>query len=720
MRTALAIIGLAALMIVPLTSGGEEIAVTDEAVLSRLPAEEMARLVSRGDIRRDSPPTAGQDWIPLYQGNGRMGCCFGPWGLHVSPAESPSYTLRGVTALMHMQHRTRGKFNADYLLPLATVYWEQSPQEVGEYTQHQSFYDGTIRTHYRTNDYAVTIESWVDPVHRNTMGFRIETEGDCPAIVVAPLRTLSIHYDQQLEQTFTAALTGGIWQATVRCLEARSDIQIRSTAPVTQVDEGARIELKPGRTDLLIVVNDDEDVRGEKSLEDTRRWWHSTWEDSGWMDISDDTVQQVWIRSLAYIFSTYNDDGLGDPAPMGFAGNDWPFPFPFDNSCQHPILLAMGRLDIARKWVEYWHSQLDGLRHYTQHVWQRKGIGFPHVYPYGPFEGYHDPRAPNKYYYPLYNSGIMLRMATQTASMVNEEEWKGKHVEPLIAEAALFYLDMAEKKSDGKWHFSTTPSIGLDEHGGVNQPDYVCTLFAAEYAFQQAVAHGLDHEGRYAAILRDGIAYESLLNPERTYYLANAGTGARDSGHQKHPDQLFPLVHFPLGPQVDSPTRFIYTHRYDLTADANRANFAGHTLGEFILASARMHDAAGWRKDWAQIQPGKIADPDWIQFYESSKNHAVFYVTSHGLFAQAILETVVSTWWGELDIAACVPWQGRVRFGNIRTPLGVTVSGSLIDGKGQAQVEAWKDTSFPFQGRTISLRRGERMTLDVQADPRGE
>ena len=34
---------------------------------------------------RIRPPRAGEQWLPLYQGNGRLGGCFGPWGLHAHP-----------------------------------------------------------------------------------------------------------------------------------------------------------------------------------------------------------------------------------------------------------------------------------------------------------------------------------------------------------------------------------------------------------------------------------------------------------------------------------------------------------------------------------------------------------------------------------------------------------------------------------------------------------
>ena len=137
------------------------------------------------------------------------------------------------------------------------------------------------------------------------------------------------------------------------------------------------------------------------------------------------------------------------------------------------------------------------------------------------------------------------------------------------------------------------PSIGLDEGGGVNQPDYLCTLVSAEYAFRRAIEYGLDPDGRMATMLRDGLAYKALLS-DRGLYFSNRGSGAKDFSHQKHPDQLGALVHLPLGPQADEPTRRSHELRYEITAGADKPIFIGHTGGEFILSSTRMQDAAAW------------------------------------------------------------------------------------------------------------------------------
>jgi hypothetical protein len=647
--------------------------------------------------------------MPLYQGNGRFGTCFGPWGLHSTPAKD-DYTLRGAACFTHLKHWVRGKFNADYLLPVGSIAWEKDPQNVDEYRQYQSFYDGTVRTQFRTKDYGVDMLSWFDPERRDVLGLRIDVQGKCPAILFAPFapeKPFKYKYGQKLQQSFSAKIVNGVWEAVLQCGERKTSLKVSSNAVLEVVPQGVKMTLKPGRNEILLTVGADSADSAKQSLDTTVAWWHALWQNSGWLDLPDDTAQKVWVRSLAYINCSHNDDGIGCSPPCGLAGNGWQFPFPFDSGCRQPLLLWTGRVEVAKAWLEYWRSRADGLTAYTQRIWHKSGLMLPHVFPYGPAEDYHVPTPPNHMYYPVYNAGHLARIAHQTAIMVNDPKWTREVAVPLIDGVARFYLDFAKKGDDGLWHFTIAPSIGLDEAGSNDQPDYFCTLVSAEYAFRCAIAHGLDGDGRMQTILNEGIAYKSLLAPQGVY-LGNAGKGLKEFGKQKHPDQFAALVHLPLGHEADSPTQRSYQLRYEITADAKTPIFRGHTGGEFLLASTRMHDAAGWRQDWSQFLPAKYCDPDWIQLNESSGDDGrPFYVTTHGLVAQAILETVVSTWRDRLDVAACVPWQGNVRFGNIRTLLGVTVSGEVNNGHGQFELKAWKDTSLPVHGRTVALEKGE-------------
>ena len=674
----------------------------------------IGNIVSRGDIQRKYiPGAASGPWVSLYQGNGRFGSCFGPWGLHDTSGQKRDYDIQGSKAFSHIQHYIRGKFNADYLLPVATISWEAEPQDVKDYEQYQSFYDGTVTTRFATPEYSLTIMSWFDQAQRDIVGFQIDAQGDCPAVIISTPRLIDVHYGQQIAPSVDEQLEKDLWQASIRSHNACTIVKVRSDAQPEQLKEGLKLSLKQGRNNILMAVNGDLNVSADRSIRQTKKWWHRTWKNGGWLDLPDDITQKVWVRSLAYTLYSHNDDGFGCSPPTGMAGNGWPFPFPFDSSCRHMLLLMTGQTESARKWIEFWYSRLDGLKEYTKRLYNdNEGVLLPHVFPYGSAADYHEPEAPNHYYYPVYNSAIMSRLADQTAVMVNDTHWTKTYAEPLIHEAAKFYLSHLKKGDDGLWHLHIIPSISLDEAGDINKPDYVSGLISAQYALQTAIRYGLDGDQRMQSILRDGLAYEPLL-AENGMYHNHFGFSQKDLGKLKHPDQLFPLVHTPLAPRLDAPHRRAHELRYEITDGAKLPRFLGHTLGEFILASARIQDAEAWRKDWSMLRLAKYTDPEFIQIYESSGSNLAYYVTTHGLFAQAILETTVSTWWDELDLGACIPWKGSVRFGNIRTLLGVTADGEITEGPGQATLRAWKDTSFKYEGKVITLKKGGKITVDI-------
>jgi len=136
--------------------------------------------------------------VSLYQGNGRWGCSYGALGLHDHPDEINKY---GKTQWMHAQHFVRAKFNADYLLPLAKIYWEKTPENINNYTQHQSFYDGTICTQFESGGNKIKTATWFDPVDRDVAGIKIELNGTTSDIILDPFSEMIVHYQQNLVQT---------------------------------------------------------------------------------------------------------------------------------------------------------------------------------------------------------------------------------------------------------------------------------------------------------------------------------------------------------------------------------------------------------------------------------------------------------------------------------------------------------------------------------------
>lgn len=690
----------------------------------------LANLIREADIVTDTyTPTPA---VGRYQGNGRFGAVYSHLGLHAHPQDQTAFDLHGRTQFTHIRHWGRFAFHshrmkadttADYLLPLARIYWERPPAAVTSYSQRQDFFRGMLETAFATSDdTTVAVTSWFDPVQRDLAGLRFRVTGTpSPVILAIPTGFVpySYGYDKAARQSFAAAEEEGQWRITATCESstppAVSRLYLRTNARVDPCPEGLQLRLQAGDNHLFVSYGQPVSDRDLAESENrTERHWQATWETSGFVELPERQSHLVWVRSLAYILSSFNDDGLGFVSTNGLTGNMFPFNFAQDLFYVHGVLLATGHVSVAKAWIERFHSMIEGMRAYAKRLWPEvEGIYPPWELPYGEIEGYHTPSVPIFFCYEPHNAGYLSRMAHDTAVAVDDPAWTARYAAPLIREVARFFRSHCQKEADGLWHLHLVPAIGQDEAGGKNQKDYLCSHFAAKFSFQKAVEHGLDDDGTYRRILDEGLAFGCLLSP-RGFLYASAGAGEKDFGNQKHPVQLNGLAYLPVEPQPQSTDRVAYQLRYDTTARAKEPFFFGWTLGEFLLASSHLGDAAGWRKDWENLVPSRYTDPDLVQIYETSgATVQSFYITTHGLVAQSLLHNVISDYWGRLEIAPCRVYRGRIRFSRIRSQLGVLVSGEIQAGTARLDLEAWKDCRLRIQAIEWQLRRGEQRQIEI-------
>ncbi len=665
--------------------------------------------ISSADIIRTTPPETAA--IHLYQGNGRFGCLYGPLGLHVNPA-APTFFKYGIPHYLHLQHFARAKFGMDYLLPLASLYWDEQPKKIVEYNQHQSFYDGTITTCFADGENHVKVITWFDPLQRDLGGIKIIVKGNAPMMVLDPFRKLDVHYRQELYQTSSIRINADLVRVDLSCLNASSTLFMKTNAKVIAADGRLRIILEEGENSILLSVQTEPKVALNTSLSRTVAWWHEKWNKTACLLLPDPDAQKMWVRTMAYLFYSHNEDKKGIAPPMGLTGQGWPFAFPGDVTFLPPVLLASGNLAIPRSWVEYLAERLVDMKKVSKRLYGVDGLSLPATIPYAGFAGYYEPTPPTKNHYSINISGLLARMADETAAFVNDERWKKKYAAPIIRETAIFYRNISKKEADGFWHLFVSPSTGLDENGSFNQKDYLCALFSAQYCFQKAVEYGLDRDGLYRQILQDGLAFPTLLN-ERGYYYTNQGAKSEKAGMQKHPVQLNPLALLPLYPQITGPTAIAYERRYNITINAEQPHFAGWTLAEFLLSGSRMGDSDGWKTDWGNLIRSDLADSHWIQLYESSGNNRTFYITTMAMIAQSLICNLVDDWFGRLDIARCNPWQGKILFKNMYSRLGIIISGEIDPHSAALLLTAWKDCDFEAHGSRIKMKKGETRTMNL-------
>jgi hypothetical protein len=94
-------------------------------------------------------------------------------------------------------------------------------------------------------------------------------------------------------------------------------------------------------------------------------------------------------------------------------------------------------------------------------------------------------------------------------------------------------------------------------------------------------------------------------------------------------------------------------------------------------------------------------DKNWIQIYESSGSvQNPYYVTSHGLYLQALSDALVSDYFGMTEIGSACPaaWE-EVNFANLRTSGGKILSGERIGGRWEVEtVDTRAEDSLPATG----------------------
>ena len=690
------------------------------AVLCGCKEDNLELLVRRGNVVRTELPAADDEG--LYLGNGRFGAALSSLGLTKKPLSHLQYWGR----FAFTSAREKTPTTADYILPGLILEWENAPESVSGYRQEQDFYDGVLKTGFTTPDgKQLRVTSWFDSVQKNLAGFEIDlSEGEYP-IVCYPKTDFQVYpfvFRDKVQQTLSASGNGSDW-----CLEisypsslngASAKFYVYSSAPVEADGGKVRFRIGKGHNKLYVRYGapvEKKDLNG--SLKRSIDGWHRKWEKSAWMDFPEDEMQKVFVRSLAYLLSSYDDTETGLIQPTnGLSGYPFPFHFVQDLEYVAPALMMTGHNHIVKSWVEKFAGEIPQMQAYAKHLWpSSEGIYPPWELPFGEIEGYHQPTVPVAFCYEPHNVGYLCRLAKEAGEFEPDKSWTDKYVKPLVEECCKFYLSACTKGDDGRWHLSWYPSIGQDEAGGRNKTDYLCSFYSAKYCFKTAVEMGLDADGRLAQVLADGFAFDSLLSSRGTWHTCH---GADDFGIQKHPVQLDGLSYFPIE-EAPLPTEAkAYELRHDITDRAREPYFFGWTLGQFLLTASNMKDAQGWLEDWAKMVPSGYTDPDWIQIRETSFNKgASFYVTTHGMILQSLIRNYVNDYWGRLEIGACPVSKGTVRFGNIRTRLGKPVSGEVAK-KALFQPEGELDGQAKALFDAIRKRALERTANPGLEDPK--
>lgn len=682
--------------------------------------------VAAGDVVRDRWPERMKEHVNLYLGNGRFGACFDAYGLMHNGARGKPLESIGKTLLMHADHWHRGAWGLDYWLPLGRLMWAGAPPGPPKKCQQELRLEhGYLLTELNWPTLSLTLVAYFHPARRDLLAVHISYKATNPAampdLLLAPETDTRTHYDQHITgQAETLELTEapGWWLGRVTAGTADSVLALRvmtntGRARLQAGNEGVVVHFsgKQGRHLLLLgaagsqrrqeLCSDMAGVRDAQALIDEAfAAWRKRWGDA-WVEIPVRQYQALWERSHFYVLASYAPDVRSPAAPMGWSGSGWPFHFPQDVSYIHPALLRLGHLDIARAWVEFYRSQLETMQEYTRRIYGARGAMWAWEFPIGPRSELLKDGTPNWFQFEIHNAAYPARMARETAQHLRDPRWAVECAWPLVCEAARFFGSIMQRDSDGAWGLQVKPSMGQDEMGGQDARNYLCALFSARYTLQAALAMAQELKqsdaelAHWQAVLREGLAFQRLYDKAKGIYVTCEGLlGAQQVGKQKHPVQLNPLIFLPLwgdlpdrpAEQLDEPTKSAYAIRDDLCAGVHEKFYHGWTLAAYWLAASHMRDASGLVREMGHALPAHYVDQDFIQIYETSgSTGAPFYVTSHGLYLQALNDALVSDYWGRTEIgAACPPeWEGA-SFEGLRTADGKVLSGELAGGKWKA------------------------------------
>lgn len=643
---------------------------------------------SVGDVVRTHWPVEMDKSVNLYVGNGRCGGCFDAWGLQHQAADGVAKRVSN-TRLAHAEVFHHGRFGIDTQVPLVQLKWLDRPGEPLRYRQKLCLADGSLTTEFENHALSYRIGTWTNPDHRDLVFFELNwTRPDnagVPVLRLSPVRHHCADYSGELTATFAAGRWCGFDGLSLSMGTAEGLVLLRTEGDAHwEADEdglAARLASPAGRLgftlaigpmsrkssliDALAAVGDRAGEAGGEMACATARdaataAWLRRWGNGSMHQLEDGGMNRLWWRSVYHLLATYGPDVRCPAPPMGYTGNGWGFHFPQDLAYIHPVFLRLGHLDIARAIVEFYHSRLEQQRRFTHRIYGRPGVCWAWEFPIGVADDLLVEGAPNDFQYEIHNAAYPARMAYETAQALNEDEWSRQVAWPIVFASATFLASALVKGNDGLWGVLLSPSMGQDEYGGKDAPDYLCALFSAEYALKACVemssrlgmAGEVEH---FRHILRDGLAYPRLLTTHGFYR-----TNARDAfaaGRQKHPVQLNPLTLVPGVGQTE-PMRKAWRMRHQICAIQREGKhhpgvpgcfYDGWTLFSFLLAAGRLGDADGFQHELLQAVPGQLVDPDHITVYESSGYWCAYYTTSMGLYVQAQLSRADS---GVRDVRA--------------------------------------------------------------------
>ena len=680
-------------------------------------------------LRKTMPDRSDPGYVDMYLGNGRFGAVFDAYGFmnverqRVSEAvvQLPDGTWRSasappVTAFMHTDHWVEGQYGLQGLVPLARLLLLNTPEKTDEYWQEHDIYHGQLRTFMRFSGIDWLTSAAFNPQERDIFALQVDYtathELPLPAIKLEAITETAAFYGTLVSgklRTGQFDPEGGTWLGNLRIANADTAIGLRAVCEngcvtLSTEPDGVTIHLSGSHGSFLLLVGVAAMKRAEGMTAALQNVTDSSWLQectSAWelrrgtagIQIGNRRIQALFDRSVYAMLCSLAPDvsTLNHACGLTNYGWGWVGFCPQDCSYVFPMLLRLGYIDIAKAKIEFLRQCIPAARRGTRRIFRAEGVMWPWEHPVSPEFSLFPGAAPNWYQFEIHNSAYPARMAYETSLYVKDETWIRENAWPVVRESTRFYASIARKEPDsGKWSLFVNPSMGQDELGGMNDANFLCALVSAQYCFETAlklVARlGLAPSAEFEAwghILQDGLSYNRLFDEEQGIYRTHEHLAPGEGlNQQKHPVQLNPLLFLPLEEGITPELSRAYDLRYELCIGVKDGLPQGWTYPAYLLAASRMGSAEGLLREMEQMEKAHNIDPDYIQIYEDAINRrGLYYITSMGLFMQAISGAMLSDFWGWTVVgSACPEFWGDVSFTSLWTQDGKVLSGQRTEG----------------------------------------
>jgi hypothetical protein len=602
--------------------------------------------------------------VPLYLGSGDFGGCFDGNGLMETEFLS---RVNQNTVFMHADFWHKGPYGIDLHLPMMQIRSDGLDEGyMVEREQKLNVLEGHMTTKMIYGQSELELKAYFNPYLRDVFALEITyqmSESEMlPSIVFKNIPTVKVDYNvtlnsslQRIQTTRQVAeyqLEAGTAEALIlfKVLEELGQVAIISeenTFGIKFVAGTGKVMLLMGagspkrRVDLLSQVESIQDIKTYSHR--AKRNWEKRWGDSR-LAFDYPKLQQLFIRSIYYMLCSFSSSDNCIAPPTGWTGSNWAYHFPQDFALITPVLLKMGHLDIVKAKVEFYARHITSMQEYTQRIYKAEGTMWAWEFPIGDNRTILPDEFPNWYQFEIHNAAYPAKMAFEASAYIKDTQWTKDIAWPIIYNSAKFYTSIL-KKEGTTWGIHLYPSMGQDELGGVNAKNYLCALYAARFTLRKALemAKQMDFDSeetqKWQEILSEGLAFDRLIHTQLGIYQNyEVQEHLYEIGKMKHPVPLMPITFLPQD-ELNSYERNAFARRYTLCDQSDKHFYHGWSLVDLMFADAKMGDKEGFMKDFDEMLIAHYVDKDFLQIYESSTLYpCIYYITSHGLLAQAVLE----------------------------------------------------------------------------------